>query len=146
MPHITAKFNNSGPIVEVFIGVSAPKRRALSVSGLPAPPRLALNFIIDTGADTSMIADQHMRSLGISPRGSRAILTSTSDAQPTTCETYDVELSLRTYGDDAFVVPALEILGRPLFNLSIDGMLGMDVLRRMVLTIDGPGQRLRIDY
>ena len=93
-----------------------------------------------------MVADQHMRSLGVAPRGSRDILTSTSDARATACDTYDVELSIHTFGAPPFVMPALEILGRPLFNLSIDGMLGRDVLSRVVLTMDGPRQRYRIDY
>lgn len=53
---------------------------------------------------------------------------------------------MRTFGDAPFVVPALEILARPLFNLSIDGMLGRDVPGRLVLTIDGPRQRYWIEY
>jgi hypothetical protein len=114
--------------------------------GLEPVPPIRLQFIIDTGADTSMVADQHMRSLGISPRGSRDILTASTDAKPTPCETYDVELSIRTPGEPHFVVPALEIMGRPFLNLSIDGLLGRDVLSRMVLTIDGPRQRYRIEY
>jgi hypothetical protein len=77
---------------------------------------------------------------GKTPRGSREILTATSEARPTACDTYDVELSLKTVGDAPFVMPALEILGRPLFNLSVDRMLGRDVLGRLVLTVDGPGQ------
>lgn len=146
MPHITAQFNSSGPIIDVWLAASAPRQRALAAHGLKAEPAIKLQFIIDTGADTSMVADQHMRTLGLAPRGSRDIITSTSDAKPTACDTYDVSLSIRTFGDTPFVVPALEVLGRPLFNLSIDGMLGRDVLNRFVLNVDGPRQRLRIDY
>ncbi len=146
MPHLAAQFNSSGPIIDVWLAVSAPKRRAMVAGGQQPAPAIKLQFIIDTGADTSMVADQHMRSLGIAARGSREILTSTTDARGTPCDTYDVELSIHTFGEPPFVVPALEILGRPLFNLSIDGMLGRDVLSRVVLTIDGPRQRYRIDY
>ncbi len=146
MPRIAAQFNSSGPIIDVWLAVSAPKRRAMLAGGLTPAPAIKLQFIIDTGADTSMVADLHMRSLGIAARGSREILTSTSEAKPTACDTYDVELSIHTFGDAPFVVPALEVLGRPLFNLSIDGMLGRDVLSRLVLTIDGPRQRYWIEY
>lgn len=146
MPHITAQFNSSGPLIDVWLAVSAPRRRAMQAKGLVPAPALKLQFIIDTGADTSMVADQHMRSLGVEARGSREIITSTSEARATACDSYDVELSIQTFGEPPFVVPALEILGRPLFNLSIDGMLGRDVLNRVVLSIDGPRMRYRIDY
>ena len=68
MPHIAATFNSSGPIIDVWLGVSAPKRRAMAALKQQPPPALKLQFIIDTGADTTMVADQHMRSLGVSPR------------------------------------------------------------------------------
>jgi predicted aspartyl protease len=114
--------------------------------GLVPPPKLKLSFIIDTGADTTMVNDQHMRSLGIPERGARDILTATSDVKPTSCSTYDVQLRIETFGDPPFVVPAIEVFGRPLFNHSIDGMIGRDVLNRVVFSIDGPGQSFRIDY
>lgn len=146
MPHITASFNSSGPIVDVWLAASAPRQRAMAARGQQPAPSIKLQFIIDTGADTSMVADQHMRSLGIAPRGARDIITSTTDTRPAVVDTYDVQLSIRTFGDAPFVVPALEVLGRPLFNLSIDGMLGRDVLSRVVLMLDGPRQRFRIEY
>lgn len=146
MPHIAARFNSSGPILDVWLAVSAPRRRVMVANGKHPASAMKLQFIIDTGADTSMVADQHMRSLGIGPRGSREILTATSEARPTACDTYDVELSLKTLGDAPFVMPALEILGRPLFNLSVDGMLGRDVLDHLVLMVDGPRRRFRVDY
>jgi hypothetical protein len=61
----------------------------LQAKGLPVPPALPLPFIIDTGADTTMVNDQHMRTLGIPPRGRRDIVTSSTDAgAPSWCETY----------------------------------------------------------
>lgn len=146
MPRIGAQFKSSGPLIDVWLAVSAPKRRAINAGGQEPAPAIKLQFITDTGADTSMVADQHMRSLGIATRGSRDIVTSTTEAKPTPCDTYDVELSIHTFGDAPFVEPALELLGRPLFNLSVDGMLGRDVLSRLVLTIDGPRQRYWIEY
>lgn len=93
-----------------------------------------------------MINEQHMRTLAIPPSGAKDILTATSGTTPTACDTYDVQLKIATLGDEPFIVPALEVLARPLFNHSIDGMIGRDVLSKLVLTIDGPGQRISMVY
>lgn len=146
MPHLTAQFNASGPILDVSIGVSAPRRRLLSAHGIDAPPALRLSLILDTGAETTMLNEQHMRTLAIPVRGQRDILTATSDEKPTACNTYDVSFEIATFGDPPFTMPALEVIGRPLFNHSIDGMIGRDILCRLKLTIDGPHRTFRIDY
>ena len=57
MPHLTAQFNASGPIVDVLIGVSAPRRRLLSAHGIDPPPALRLSLILDTGAETTMLSE-----------------------------------------------------------------------------------------
>jgi hypothetical protein len=44
------------------------------------------------------------------------------------------------------MLPAIEVIGRPLFNLSIDGMVGRDILNRVVLLLDGPRMQFRVDY
>ena len=110
------------------------------------PPALRIPMIIDTGAETSLISEQHMRSLGIPPKGRREILTATSDAGATACSTYDVELKIGSYGDDPFIMPAIEVIGRPFFNHSIDGMIGRDLLSKLVLTINGPARQFRLDW
>lgn len=146
MPLVTGRYGASGPLLDILIGVSEPRRRAMAARGLIPNPDLRLTFIIDTGADTTMVNEQHMRTLGIGPRGTRDILTATSDEKPTACNTYDVQFKLVTFGDGPLVVPAMEVIGRPLFNHSIDGMIGRDILNRVVLSIDGPRMHFRLDY
>ncbi len=129
-----------------MIGVSEPRRRLLLAHGLDVPPALRLSLILDTGAETTLLAEQHMRTLAIPVRGQRDILTATTDEKPTACNTYDVSLQISTFGDPPFTIPALEVIGRPLFNHSIDGMIGRDILSRIRLMIDGPRRTFRIDY
>ncbi len=146
MPHLIAQFNASGPIVDVLIGASEPRRRLLLAHRLEVPPVLRLSLILDTGAETTMLDEQHLRTLAIPVRGQRDILTATSDEKPTACNTYDVSLQITTIGDPPFTMPALEVIGRPLFNHSIDGMIGRDILSRIKLMLDGPRRTFRIDY
>ncbi len=145
MPFITARYGASGPILDILIGVSQPRRVAMMALGQVPNPELRLPFIIDTGADTTMVNEQHMRTLGIDARGTTQILTSTSDEKPTSCNTYDVSITLKTVGGVVLILPAVEVIGRPLFNHSIDGMIGRDVLDKLVLTIDGPRRQFRIE-
>jgi hypothetical protein len=146
VPFVTGRYGASGPMIEILIGVSEPRRRAMLARGTTPNPELRLLFLIDTGADSTMVNEQHMRTLGIDARGSRDILTATSEAKPTACNTYDVAFKLATFGDDPLMLPAIEVIGRPLFNLSIDGMVGRDILNRVVLLLDGPRMQFRIDY
>jgi hypothetical protein len=106
---------------------------------------MRLSFLIDTGADSTMVNEQVMRWLEIPPRGSRDILGATTHIDPTTCATHDVQFEIRTTpGEPALIFPALEVLARPFFNVSIDGLIGRDVLDRLILTM-GRGQ-FRLDY
>jgi hypothetical protein len=103
-------------------------------------------MLIDTGCDTTMVAEQHLRSLMLSPRGQRDIVTATTDAEAATCNAYDIALALHTYGDPPFELPALEVVTRPLFNVALDGLIGRDVLRYLVFRLDGPRGSYRIEY
>ena len=105
---------------------------------------MRLPFLIDTGADTTMVNEDSMRSLGIEARGARDIVGSTTHIDPTTCSAYDVSFEIRTPGENLLAIPALEVLARPFFNVSIYGLIGRDVLDRMTLTM-GRG-RFRLDY
>jgi hypothetical protein len=105
---------------------------------------IKLPFLIDTGADTTMVNEDIMRSLAIPPRGSREIVGSTTHIAPTTCSSYDISFEIRTSGDPPLIVPALEVLARPFFNMSIYGLIGRDILDRLTLTV-GRGQ-FRVDY
>lgn len=111
----------------------------MEAQGVHVPPSLKLPFLIDTGADTTMVSEQTMRTLGIPERGARDIVGSTTHIDPTTCSAHDIEFQIQTPGDPALVIPALEVLARPFFNVSIDGLIGRDVLDRCILTI-GRGQ------
>lgn len=53
---------------------------------------------------------------------------------------------MTTFGDPTLVLSAAEVIGRPLFNRSIDGMMGRDILNRVVFSLDGPRMRFRVEY
>lgn len=144
MPHLAGSYGSRGAILDIWIGVSEPRARVLRAKRLEVPQPIKLPFLIDTGADSSMVSEDTMRHLGIPDRGARMIVGSTTRIEPTSCPTYDVQFELRTYGDQPLTFPALEVIGRPFFNEMIYGLIGRDVLNRVQLQF-GQG-RFRIDY
>ena len=144
MSHLIGSYDASGPIIDVWIGVSEPRARALSAKHLPVPSSIRVPFLIDTGADTTMVNEDLMRSLGIPATGARDIVGSTTHTDPTTCDCYAVAFELRSSAEAPMVVPALEVLARPFFNVSIYGLIGRDVLDRLHLTMGG--RRFRLDW
>lgn len=45
----------------------------MEARSITIPPPIKLSMIIDTGAETSLINEQNMRTLGIPPKGRRGI-------------------------------------------------------------------------
>jgi len=116
-------------------------------AGVPVPPAVRATFIIDTGADSTMVDTSLMLALGLSPTGQTRVLSSTAQGVPVPCDVYDISLELPNHsGIPAFRLPTLEALARPLPNQYAQGMLGRDVLKLAVLEYDGPRGTYVLSY
>jgi predicted aspartyl protease len=114
---------------------------------IPVPPAVTATFIIDTGADTTMVDEQIMRTLALTPTSQTRLLTSTTQGVSQACDVYDVELQiLGRAGQPFWTFQPLEVLARPLLNQSTNGMLGRDILDLAVLTYDGPRQEFSLSF
>jgi hypothetical protein len=103
--------------------------------------------MVDTGADTTMLSEQVVRTLELTPTGQARIHTSTSGAQGEPCDTYDVTLEINSRANAAvWSVQPIEVLTRPLVGQSIDGMIGRDLLNLWVLECDGPKKLFRLIF
>jgi hypothetical protein len=114
--------------------------------GLEVGPKIPVTLIIDSGADSTMLSSQLMRSLGIEPSSQTRVLTSGSRGVPEPCDVYDIELEISNPMQVPWRIPALEVLARPLENQGTDGMLGRDVLKQGILHYDGPRGLFTLDY
>lgn len=115
--------------------------------GREVPAAVLGTFIIDTGADTTMVDDQMMRTLGLTPTSQTELLTSASQGVPELCDVYDIELEIIGRNNHpSWVLQPLEVLGRPLLNQSTNGMIGRDILGGAVLEYDGPRQQFTLNY
>lgn len=116
--------------------------------GLEIPPPIPVSLLIDTGADTTTIAEIHMRSLGIRASGAAPVRTITTDVTGTTCNTYGASLRIDSplFGDKPHEIKALEVLAQEFHNEGIDGLLGRDVLSTLILTLDGPRRQFVLQW
>jgi hypothetical protein len=56
MPHINLQMSpGDGPLIDIFVGVSFPRRDALKAAGHVAPNPIRARALIDTGASCSCV-------------------------------------------------------------------------------------------
>jgi Aspartyl protease len=95
VPSITGSVLGNGILVEVSLGVSFPREAAMHQAGLSIPVRQHATFVVDTGADRTLVDEQIMRQLGLTPSSQTRIITSTSSPQGDIADTYDVSLEIK---------------------------------------------------
>lgn len=138
---------SNGLLVDANVGVSGPRREAMYKAGVAIPPAVHATFIIDTGADSTMVDSSLMLALGLTPTGQTRVLSSTAGGVPVPCDVYDISVEIPNHsGIPSFRLPAIEALARPLLNQSAQGMLGRDVLKAAVLEYDGPRGTFVLSY
>jgi hypothetical protein len=133
-------FIDDQPIITVLIGVSLPRRHALTVSGLPIPNLVTMRLLIDTGASCVALDQTAIASLGLVPTGRATVHTPSTDAAaPHFCNQYDVSLVLPAASERMpLLLEALPILEGAFRHQGIDGLLGRDVLAQCTLVYNAP--------
>lgn len=134
--------------MEASIGISEPLKNLLRSKGQAVPPDIPIQLLIDTGADTTTIAEMHMRSLGIESKGASPVRTITSGVTGAACNAYDASLKIRSvgFGEAPLQFSAMEVLAQDFHNEGIDGLLGRDVLNTIVFMMEGPSKRFSMTW
>jgi hypothetical protein len=114
--------------------------------GIEVPPAILATMIVDTGADSTMISSDLARSLRLEATSQTRLYTSGSKGVDETYDVCDVELEIRNPVQRSWRLPAIEVVVRPLLNISMDGMIGRDLLRLGILHYNGPLERFTLDY
>lgn len=109
---------------------------------------IAAELLLDTGADTTTIDESIMRALAIAPTSNAPVQTITTNGTSALCPVYpaSLEIPAAVFGDRPHSIKTLEVLGRSFDNTGIHGLLGRDVLRTLLFTMDGPRQRFTIQW
>jgi|SRR6185369_1467915 hypothetical protein len=146
MPHLTVPFSNGSPIIDLIIGVSAPRADALKKAGQPIPAVIPVRALIDTGASCTNVDPTILTALAVPSSGTVPCHTpSTKSGKPHIANQFDVSLRLihplltRTF----FAIPVIE---SELCHQGIHAILGRDILSFCLLTYDGQAQSFCLGF
>ncbi len=140
MPHFTLLMSANGPLVDAFVGVSQPRRVALTQSGQQVPALVQVRALIDTGASSSCVDPSVLSALGLSPTGSAPMITPSTGTTPHIADQYDISLLIPSATTSqlplvfhAMPVACVELLLAQGFH----ALIGRDVLQQCLLTYNG---------
>lgn len=137
-----------GPVITAFIGVSTPREQALKAAGQPVPALVHGQFLVDTGASSTVVDPLILTSLNLVPTGVVGIHTPSTNGAAVSCNQYDVLVFLPSRGA---AIPGCIINTHPIIESSlksqgIDGLIGRDLLDQWTVFYNGPGKVLTISY
>jgi hypothetical protein len=147
MPLIHLAFDVSRrPIVQAFVGVSAPRQQAMVAAGQVVPPAILGAFLVDTGASGTCIDPTTFANLGLMPTGSAHMQTPSTGTALHQCNLYDVSLLVPALAGAPFFLDATPVMESQLRSQGIDGLLGRDVLEKFVLFYNSPQSGFTLAY
>lgn len=136
MPSVNLTLSPQGPIIDLIVGVSAPRESALRAENQPVSSPIPCRLLIDTGASSTCVDSAIIRALSLSPSGATAIHTPSTGNNPAICNQYDVKLII-PHTSLSRVFPAIPVVESDFSSQGIQGLLGRDVLASCVLFYNG---------
>lgn len=148
MPSLTLSFGPAGPLVQAYVGLSAPHANALKALGKVVPPLVIGTFLLDTGATGTCVDPELVLPLGLTPTGAVMVQTPTTAGNAVSCPQYDISLLIQSTQQNALplVVSALPVMETALRSQGIDGLIGRDIIDRCILNYNGPFHQMVLAY
>ena len=150
MPHINLQMTpGDGPLIDIFVGVSFPRRDALKTAGQVSPNPIRARALIDTGASCSCVDPTILQPLGLAPTGSQSVITPSTGPQGHIANQYDVCIMIIKSAQQYLLVPSLPIVEAVLHLPPVQGiqaLIGRDVLANCLLIYDGSENQLTLSF
>src|SRR5690349_9780279 len=136
MPHITLPLTDGRPLVDVRVGVSFPRAKALIDAGRTPPQAIPARGLLDTGSNCTSIDPSLLHQLNLEPIAETTVLTPSTGHSPHSCMRYEVSLSF-SHPLLTFMLPAVPAIACPLCHQGIQVLLGLNVLSHCFFAYDG---------
>ncbi|WP_372484152.1 hypothetical protein AB9H29_14455 [Stenotrophomonas sepilia] len=141
MPNLNIPIGPQGPVVDVYVGVSSARQRALQDNGQPVPNLQRVRLLIDTGASRTTICDSVMSQFAMQPTGQVPVSTPSTGATPVYMSLYDVNLYFLFQGGAVpppmHMVDTVPVIATDFQAQGIQGLVGRDILARGSLIYHG---------
>ena len=137
MPCVNLQILPLGPVIDIHVGISTPRKEAMQLAGITPPAPVPCRLLIDTGASCTCVDTWIINALSITPSGFTTIHTPSTNADSNhQCNQYDVFLSILHHELSRFfhVTPVIE---SNFSHQGIDGLLGRDILESCVFIYNG---------
>lgn len=135
LPHL----RRSGPILDITVEPVLEVQELLRQRNQPVPT-VRLTALVDTGASGTTIQSSVMEPLGLISIGT-AFASTPSTTEPVPCPEYRVRLVLAEG-----IAFETDVAGVPLGGLNVRCLIGRDILERIILSYNGPGNRFTLKF
>lgn len=137
MPHFLLSHGPLGPIIDLYVGVSAPRLVAIQQAGQTAPTPILAKGLVDTGASHTAVDVSIIDGFGLSAKRLASVITPTTGAKPVKCHTYDVAIYVPIGSTAPWAKVAHEVTRAELKHQGFEVLIGRDILAESVLIYDG---------
>jgi hypothetical protein len=145
MSRLTFPFVPDGLLVPALIGLARPAMQLLQAQGIALPGLVHARGALDSGTTITAVAPGVLSTLGATPGPATQTRTAAG-----TVSVHFYQISFTIYN----LTSAQTVLSRPDWTVTnllqdlddIDVLFGLDLLREIVLTVDGPGKIFTLDF
>lgn len=145
MPRLTLPFGPDGLLVPALVGLAAPALQARHARGAALPAPVHARGMIDSGSTLTVVVSRVLAALGATP--GPATQTQTA-AGPVAVAFYDVSFTVYDPAAPGVVLSRVDwrVTSFAHDPDDVDILFGLDLLREIVLTVDGPGRAFSLDF
>ena len=145
MPNITLQIGAIGPIIDIHVGISEPREKALLAGYQAVPPLVKGRALVDTGASSTCIDPKILASLQIPPRGTIPIHTPSTAGSAHLALQYDASL-IFPLGGHNWKFSAIPIIECHLHSYGIDVLIGRDILDAGIFFYNGSSKVFTLSF
>jgi hypothetical protein len=146
MPRLTYPVTPAGLAVPVLVGLDGKTTAALHAAGQPIPSPVHARGLVDTCSDLTAVAEWVLQQLAIPPA---TTATTHTAAGPVVVRLYEVSVSIAApsqSGGFLLTEPALLVSELAAALPDADVLIGLDLLLRGTMRLDGPNRLFTLDF
>src|SRR5262245_20533643 len=140
MPALTFPVDLDGMLLPVLIGLNGNETAARAAAAQPIPLPVSVKAIVDTGTNVTCVSQAVLSRLSVAASGQGTTNTAAGEA---IVQLYEVSLSIPGQGNAPLTIVGtnLTVMELPGSVPGVEVLVGLDVLLRYKLLLDGPAKQ-----